>query len=60
MAYAVGGVSGGAFNPAVAVGGSIMHLVKPAILLIRLGGDFAGGVAAALAFKFLSTADKEA
>src|SRR5207244_2976051 len=30
MAYAVGDVSGGAFNPAVAVGITIMHLIKGA------------------------------
>jgi len=28
MAYALSGISGGVFNPAVAVGGTLMHLVK--------------------------------
>jgi aquaporin Z len=60
MAYAVGGISGGAFNPAVAIGVTVMHLVKGANLWIHLVADFAAGVAAALAFKALSTADREA
>jgi aquaporin Z len=58
MAFAVGGISGGAFNPAVAVGVTVMHLVKGANLWIHLVADFAGGAAAALAFKALSTEDK--
>lgn len=60
MAFAVGGISGGAFNPAVAVGVTVMHLVKGANLWIHLVADCAGGVAAALAFKSLSAGDKEA
>jgi len=60
MAYAVGSISGGAFNPAVAVGITVMHLVKGANLWIHLVADFAGGVAAAYAFKALSTADRNA
>jgi aquaporin Z len=60
MAYAVGSVSGGAFNPAVAVGIAIMHLVKGANLWVHLVADFAGGVAAAFAFKALSSADRQA
>ncbi len=60
MAYAVGGVSGGAFNPAVAVGVTVMHFIKGANLWIHLVADFGGGAAAAYAFKFLSTADKQA
>ena len=60
MAYAVGSVSGGAFNPAVAVGITVMHLIKGANLWIHLVADFGGGVAAAYAFKSLSLADREA
>jgi aquaporin Z len=60
MAFTVGGISGGAFNPAVAVGATVMHLIKGANLWIHLIADFAGGVAAAFAFKSLSTADKGA
>jgi aquaporin Z len=60
MAYAVGGISGGAFNPAVAVGATLMHLVKGANLWIHLVADFAGGATAAMAFKALSTEDQAA
>jgi aquaporin Z len=58
MAYAVGSISGGAFNPAVAVGITVMHIVKGANLWIHLLADFAGGAAAATAFKVLSTEDQ--
>jgi aquaporin Z len=60
MAYAVGGISGGAFNPAVAVGITIMHLVKGTNLWIHLIADFAGGAVAAAAFKSFSTEDRTA
>jgi aquaporin Z len=60
MAFAVGGISGGAFNPAVAVGATIMNLIKGANLWIHLVADFAGGVCAALAFKALSLEDRQA
>jgi aquaporin Z len=57
-AFAVGGVSGGAFNPAVAVGIAAMKLVRVADIWIHLLGDFAGGAAAALTFKYLNPEDK--
>jgi aquaporin Z len=60
MAFSVGSISGGAFNPAVAVGVTVMHLVKGANLWIHLIADFAGGAAAAAAFKALSSGDKGA
>ena len=60
MAYAVGSISGGAFNPAVAVGITVMDLVRGANVWIHLLGDFAGGVVAALAFKSLSLEDRPA
>lgn len=50
-AYAVGVVSGGAFNPAVAVGLGVMGLVGWADLWIHFVAELAGGVTAALAFK---------
>ncbi|MBL8745190.1 MAG: aquaporin [Phycisphaerae bacterium] len=50
-AYSVGSISGGAFNPAVAVGLCVLGLVKWADVWIHLTGDFAGAVVAALAFK---------
>lgn len=49
-AYAVGGVSGAAFNPAVAVGAVLMQLVLPADLWIFLVANLAGGAVAALVF----------
>ena len=60
MAFAVGGISGGAFNPAVAIGATVMHLIQGTNVWIHLVADFAGGAAAALAFKALSTADQAA
>src|SRR5947209_13868838 len=45
-AYAVGGVSGGAFNPAVAVGITLVGLSAPGSLWVFLVADFLGGAAA--------------
>ena len=54
-AFAVGPVSGGAFNPAVAVGVTTMGLVDPVTnIWIPLVADFAGGAAAALLFNALN------
>lgn len=50
-AVAVGGVSGGAFNPAVGLGVTIMGLEKLSQLAIYFGADLLGGAVAALAFK---------
>ena len=50
-AFAVGNISGGAFNPAVAVGVSIMGLAPWTNLWIYLVANFAGGAAAAAVFK---------
>ena len=58
MAYAVGSISGGAFNPAVAIGITVMNAVKGANVWIHLLADFAGGAGAAAAFKSLSTEDR--
>ncbi|WP_240907424.1 MIP/aquaporin family protein [Paludisphaera rhizosphaerae] len=49
-AFAVGPVSGGAFNPAVAVGAAVMGLGKWADIWIPLAADFLGGAAAAILF----------
>lgn len=57
-AYAVGGVSGGAFNPAVAVGIASMGLVAWAHLWIYLAANFAGGAAAALVFRTINPEDR--
>lgn len=53
-AYAVGGVSGGAFNPAVALGLCTMGLVAWGSIWIYLVACFAGGAAAAAAFKLVN------
>jgi aquaporin Z len=58
MAFALGGISGGAFNPAVAVGITVMGLAKAANLWIFLAGNFAAAIVAALAFKFINPEDK--
>ena len=58
MAFALGGISGGAFNPAVATGITIMHIEKAANFWIYLVGNFAGGALAATAFKFINPEDK--
>ena len=52
-AFAVGGVSGGAFNPAVAIGGSFMDVFAWSNLWIYVGAELVAGIAAALVFKFL-------
>ena len=57
-AFSVGNISGGAFNPAVAVGISIMGLSSWPNIWIYLVADFAGGLAASGVFKALNPADK--
>jgi aquaporin Z len=52
-AFAVGPVSGGAFNPAVGVGLFVMRLADVTRLIIYLVADFLGGAAAALVFNAL-------
>jgi aquaporin Z len=54
-ALAVGGISGGAFNPAVAFGLCLMGLVSWGSLWIYLVANFAGGIVAALAFKAVNS-----
>lgn len=51
-AYAVGGVSGGAFNPAVAIGGSFMRILAWGNIWIYLVANALGGAVAAYVFKF--------
>jgi aquaporin Z len=52
-AYAVGSISGGAFNPAVAVGITLMGLSALKNIWIFLVADLAGGAMAAAAFNML-------
>ncbi len=57
-AFAVGGISGGAFNPAVAIGIGVMGLVAIASIWIHIVANLLGGAVAALVFKFINPADK--
>jgi aquaporin Z len=56
-AFSVGNISGGAFNPAVAVGISVMGLSSWPNIWIYLIADFVGGAVAAAAFKAVNPAD---
>ena len=53
-AFAVGDISGGAFNPAVAVGISMMGISSWANIWIYLAADFVGGIVAALIFNLIN------
>jgi aquaporin Z len=56
-ALSVGDISGCALNPAVAVAFSILNLAAWSNIWIYLVANFAGGIAAALAFKALNPQD---
>jgi len=58
MASAFGSISGGAFNPAVAVGLSVMQIASWGDIWVYLVGCFAGGLIAGLIFRFLNPDDK--
>jgi aquaporin Z len=57
-AFAVGAVSGGAFNPAVAVGAMVIGLLSWSDIWIYLVANLAGAAAAAFAFLFTQPAEK--
>ena len=57
-AFAVGGISGGAFNPAIALGAMVTGLFKWGNIWIYLLADFLGGAAAAYAFLYVQEAEK--
>ncbi len=57
-AFAVGNISGGAFNPAVAVGITVMGLSSVADIWIFLVANFAGAAAASFAFRAANPEDK--
>ena len=54
----MGGISSGAFNPAVAPGAGLMKLVHFSDIWIHLVADFAGGATAAAVFKFINPTDQ--
>ncbi len=56
-AYAAGGISGGAFNPAVAIGITLMGLSAPSHLWIFLVANLTGGALAALAFRLANATE---
>lgn len=57
-AFAVGPVSGGAFNPAVAVGLTVLRISPLKAIWIYLAADLLGGLVAGLAFRLLNPDDK--
>jgi aquaporin Z len=58
-AIAVGPVSGGAFNPAVAFGATLMGLFEWSNIWIYLIAELLGGAVAAIAFRYLNPGDVE-
>lgn len=57
-AFAVGDISGGAFNPAVAIGAGVMGAIDLASIYIHIGADLVAGLAAGAVFLFLNPEDK--
>jgi aquaporin Z len=57
-AFAVGGISGGVFNPAVALGGASAGLFAWPTIWVYILFELAAGVAAGLAFLALNPGDK--
>lgn len=56
--YAIGGISGGAINPAIAVGAMVSGLFEWSKIWIYFIADFAGGAAAAFAFFYVLPGEK--
>lgn len=56
-AFSVGSISGGAFNPAVAIGAAFMGLIQWGNIWVHLFAEFIGGALACVAFKALSKED---
>ena len=56
-AFAVGSISGGAFNPAVALGIGFMKLVNISQIWIHIVADLVGAAVAAFAFKIVNPGD---
>jgi len=58
-AFAVGGVSGGAFNPAIALGAMVTGLFEWSNIWIYFIADFLGAAVAAVLFLYVLPAEKE-
>lgn len=58
MASTFGSISGGAFNPAVAVGATVVHAFALKNIWIYLVACFGGSFLAALVFNFINEEDK--
>jgi aquaporin Z len=54
---AVGGISGGVFNPAVALGGALAGILTFKMLPVYLVANLGGGALAAVAFNALNPGD---
>ena len=57
-AFAVGGISGGSFNPAVSLGAATGNLFAWSTIWVYLVVQLAAGIAAGLTFRALNPADK--
>jgi len=57
-AFSVGSISGGAFNPAVAIGAATMGLMDKSSIWIHIVADLVGGLVAGCTFLFLNPEDK--
>jgi aquaporin Z len=57
-AVAVGGISGGAFNPAVAISGVAMGMFSGSMIWMFVASQLVAAVAAGLVFRRLNPADK--
>ena len=57
-AFSVGSISGGAFNPAVAIDAPLMGLMDWNNIWIHISADFAGGALAAIVFNMLNPDDR--
>jgi len=58
MASMFGSISGGAFNPAVAVGATVVKAFALKNMWIYLVACFGGGFLAALVFRFINVEDR--
>ena len=56
-AFAVGPISGGAFNPAVALGIGMMHLLKFSDIWIHITAEILGGIVAGFTFRAINPND---